>query len=83
MYRRPLTLDCVPESLLGELGIVPGTLAGSSYRCSVAEAFLVRLSDLVVPPERKLNEEALISILLGIRDGEDRLSWCTASHTAL
>ena len=71
MNRRPLTLDDVPDKLLAEYGLRRGAATGPSYRCTDPAGALVPLIEVIGPTHRKLNEEALRSLLRGVRDGAD------------
>ena len=66
--RRPLTLDGVPDSLLAEYGFTRGNATEPSYRCNDPTATLVSLLELIVPPGRRLNVEALRDVLAVLRD---------------
>jgi hypothetical protein len=65
--RRLLTLDSVPDDLLAECGLHRGGATEPSYRCSDPAAVLVPLAEVTGPFNRKLNREALASILQGFR----------------
>lgn len=67
---RPLTLDEIPGELLAELGLRPGGATGASYRCSDPVAFLIPLTEVAAPTGRRLNREALASVLRGFKDGD-------------
>lgn len=69
MNRRLLTLDGVPDDLLAECGLVRGGASTVSYCCTDPSAVLVPIVEITGPEHRKLNEDAVRSLLQGIRDG--------------
>jgi hypothetical protein len=71
LERRPLTLTEVPDELLDECGLRRGGAATPSYHCADAAAVLVSITEVIGPMHRKLNREALASILRGFRDRSD------------
>jgi hypothetical protein len=68
LQHRTLTLDEVHAELLAELGLAGDSASTSHYSCSDSPALLTPLAEVVGPADRKLNREALISILTAIRD---------------
>jgi excisionase family DNA binding protein len=68
LNRRPLTLDDVPDELLAECGLRRGGMTASSYRCTDPAAVLVPVAEITGPMQRKLNEDALRSLLRAVRD---------------
>ena len=72
----PLELDGLPArkaraaglAALAELGLAGDSASTSHYSCSDSPALLTPLAEVVGPADRKLNREALISILTAIRD---------------
>jgi hypothetical protein len=65
-----LILDGVPAELLVTLGMHKGAY-GSSYRCTEPSAVLLPVTNIRGPMRRKLNQERLVRLLVGIRDGHD------------
>jgi hypothetical protein len=70
MSARLLTLDGVPAELLVTLGMRKGTY-GSSYGCTEPGAVLLPVTGIRGPMGRKLNQERLVRLLVGIREGHD------------
>lgn len=68
LMERPLTLDGVPDAMLAEYGFTRGEATEAAYRCVSPVAVLIPLADLIFPAERKLNEDAVRSLLAGVRD---------------
>jgi hypothetical protein len=68
---RPVTVYAISDELLAECGLVRGGAPATSYRCTDPAALYVRLSSMIVPQGRMLNEAVLRRILLGFRDGDD------------
>ena len=66
---RSLTLADVSDELIAEHGLCRG--GAHSYRCNDPRAALVPLAEIVGPEGRLLNEDAVRSILRGIRDGAE------------
>jgi ParB-like nuclease family protein len=66
MGKRPLSLVEIPEAMLAEYGLKPGS--ASSYRYDDPTAKPVWISDVLAPQNRGLNEEAVRSLLSGVRD---------------
>jgi hypothetical protein len=62
-----LTLDEVPDDLFAEYGLRRRGAVAPSYRCSDALAILVPVAEITAPV-RKLNPDALRSLLRGIRE---------------
>jgi hypothetical protein len=67
---RLLTLDSISDELLAQFGLSRRRVKADSYRCTDPTAVLVPLSEISVP-DRKLNEDALRSLLSGVRDSTD------------
>jgi hypothetical protein len=65
---RLLTLDSVSDELLAEFGIARGKVTARNYRCTDPSTAFVPLAD-IIGPNRKLSEDALRSLLSGVRDG--------------
>lgn len=68
--RRILTLDDIPDDLFAEYGLRRRGAVASSYHCSSPQAILVPIADITAPV-RKLNPDALRSLLYGVREGAD------------
>jgi hypothetical protein len=68
MERRSLTLSDVTDALLGEAGLRRGSAIAPSYRYADAKAVLLPVAQIHADP-RMLNEEAVRSLLRGIREG--------------
>jgi hypothetical protein len=68
--KRVLTLDSVPGDLLAEYGLWRGGAGAASYRCIDPHAVLVPIAEITAPA-RKLNPDALRSLLRGVRDGDN------------
>ena len=66
MGKRPLGLREIPEAMLAEYGLKPG--GAESYRCDDPTAKPVWMGNVLAPQGRGLNEEAVRSLLSGVRD---------------
>lgn len=70
VLNRPLTLDDISDELLAEYGLHRGSTTTLNYRCTNPQSLLVPVAEIMAPV-RKLNEDALSSLLRGVRDGDD------------
>jgi hypothetical protein len=70
LSRRSLTLDEIPAELLTEYGLHRGCATAPSYRCTDPQSILVPVAEITAGV-RKLNADALRSLLRGVRDGHD------------
>ncbi len=66
---RPLTLDYIPDELLSEYALRRGAATEPSYRSTDPQSVLAPVAEITVPV-RKLNEDALRSLLHSVRDGD-------------
>jgi hypothetical protein len=66
MGKRPLSLRAISEAMLAEYGLKPG--GADSYRCDDLTARPFWISNVLAPQGRGLNEEAVRSLLRGVRD---------------
>jgi hypothetical protein len=66
MGKRPLNLREIPTAMLAEYGLKPG--GADSYRCDDPTAIPVWIGNVLAPQGRGLNEEAVRSLLGGVRD---------------
>jgi len=68
---RPLTIHGIPDELLAAYGLRRGGATTPSYRSNDPDAVLMPLAEVTGPEHRKLNEDALRSLLRGLRDGAE------------